>query len=58
MEIFKLKACSPPGCGCPTLLIDTYEGVETVTIEDDHDGMVCMTIEEFKILAEGFLKRK
>lgn len=53
-----MKACAPPGCGCPVLVIDEHEGSSTVVINDDYDGTVVMTVEEFKILAEGFLKRK
>ena len=56
MEVFKMKACSPPACGCPTLTIEeSIDGIQSVVVEDDYNGIVVMTIEEFNMLALGFL---
>lgn len=58
MEIFKVKACSPPSCSCPTLTIEhTVDGDEQVIITDDYNGTVIMTVEEFAMLANGFINR-
>lgn len=58
-EVFRIVACSPPSCGCPELSVEQdVDGNEVVIITDDFNGVSIMSVVEFTILAEEFLKRR
>lgn len=58
MEAFKIVACSPPRCSCPTLTVEeNLQGEDMVIIADDYNGTVIMELGEFKILAKEFLAK-
>ena len=57
MKNINVLACAPPRCSCPSIeTVEDVDGEEMVVVKDDYNGICCMTIDEFKILAEGFLE--
>ena len=54
--IWEYKACAPPRCECPTIQSFNDDGVYRVQIDDDYNNAVCMTVDEFALIARRFIQ--
>lgn len=56
LENYKVVACKCAPALCPELTIDIVGDEKMVTIVDDFQHAVCMTVEQFEIMATKFLQ--